>query len=64
MGKFLKGVFVPSSSKGEVEKVEANIAVGNLVIIVDKSLARNHWKMGRVETIHSVGAHVRTVDIR
>ena len=45
-------------------KSEANIAVGDLVIIVDKSLARNHWKMGCVETIHSVGAHVRTVNIR
>ena len=41
-----------------------NLAVGDLVIITDDTIARNDWRMGRVEKIHLTGSHVRRVDIR
>ena len=63
-GSFWKEYLSILHQRAKWRKSEANIAIGDLVIIVDESLARNHWKLGRIEDIHSVGAHVRTVDVR
>ena len=63
-GSFRKEYLSLLHQRAKWRKTETNVAVGDLVIIVDESLARNHWKMGRIEKINSIGSHVRTVDIR
>ena len=63
-GSFRKDYLFILHQRAKWRKSETKIAIGDLVIIVDESLARNHWKLGQIKNIHSVGAHVRTVNVR
>ncbi len=44
-------------------KTQRDLAVDDLVVIVDETLQRHDWKMGRVISVAGTTPHVRRVDV-
>ena len=45
-------------------KTKTNLAVGDVVMIVDQSVKRKKWQLGRIVDVDHAQEHVRKVDIR
>ena len=41
-----------------------DLAVGDVVLLVDEQLRRSDWRMGRVVEVQGDGSHVRGVSVR
>ena len=50
-------------SRPKWRRSRENLAVDDLVIIVNETVARHDWKMGRISKTFSSGPHVRRVEI-
>ena len=50
-------------SRAKWRKTSDNLKIDDLVIIVDDSVERNQWKMGRIVGTNSSDGHVRKVEL-
>ena len=46
------------------QKTMRNLAIDDLVIIVDESIHRDDWKLGRIDSVTITDGHVRRVAVR
>ena len=51
-------------SRPKWRRSRENLAVDDLVIIVDETVGRHEWKMGRISKVFPSGPHVRQVEVR
>ena len=45
-------------------KTKDDLKDGDVVILVDETVARSEWKLGRIEEAFDSGPHVRRVNVR
>ena len=45
-------------------KTRDDLKVGDVVILVDESVSRSEWKLGRIADVANSGPHVRKVNVR
>ena len=51
-------------SRSKWKYTKENLKKDDLVILVDETTARHHWKMGRIEKTFQTGPHVRRVEVK
>ena len=61
---FFKDYLTLLSNRSKWRKSSDNLRVGQLVIIVDKTVKRRCWKMGKVTAVEGTGDHIRRVTVR
>ena len=45
-------------------KTKVDLKKGDVVLLVDETISRSEWKLGRVMDVLSSGPHVRKVNVR
>ena len=56
--------FALLSNRSKWRKSADNLQVDQLVLIVDETIKRRCWKMGKVTAVEGTGDHIRRVTVR
>ena len=51
-------------ARSKWQQTEVDLAVGDVVLLVDEQLRRGDWRMGRVVAVSGDETHVRGVSVR